>query len=245
MTKKTKVSKTNASVHATSPIGSKPAPGPTPIDPVLTGIADAPAQNAPLVPVGFDPEKMKLGRSRSRVSVSIVGHATAAASEMQASITFAEDFGPRLSPSLIAKSLQRAVGWRAALGKARAWDAYIAYGDGKAWEVAFADLARLRLAYDYLLKLDPNAGQRYPMLEALFAAVSAPATKAGKTRKANRDTKAQAEAQGLQIVEPAKKGGKVKAAQPAAKPQPALPAAPPAASTAAESAPPPVTTGNA
>ena len=244
MTTKTKISKTNASAHTVSPIGSKAAPSPTPIDPVLTGIADAPSQNAPLVPAGYDPERMKLGRGRSKVSVSIVAHATGAAGEIEASITFAEDFGPRLSPSSIAKSLQRAVGWRTALGKARAWEAYLAYGDGKAWEASFADLVRLRLAYDYLLKLDPNAAQRYPQLSALFAAMSAPGKKANNTRKINRDTKAQAEAQGLQIVEPAKKGGKVKAAKPVTAPSPTTPAAPPVASTAAESAP-PVTTGNA
>lgn len=240
MTTKSKVSKSNTAI----PSVPKAVPIPTPTDPVVAGIADPPAQDAPAVPSGYDPTRMTLGRGRSKVNVALVAHAAAVAKEITASTTFADDFGPRLSPTEISASMVRAVGWRSSLTKARAWEAYLTYGDSKAWEVTLVDVHRLRLAWDYLLKLDPNAAQRYPQLAALFTAVSAPATKAGKTRKANRVTKAQAEAQGLQIVEPAKKGGKVKVAQPAAKSTTAAAPASPAPKAAAEPAP-PVTTGNA
>jgi hypothetical protein len=175
-------------------------------NPVLLGVAPAPAQSAPGVPPGFDPTTMFVRHGAPHVLSAVVAYAQPVADEIRASATFAEDFGPKLSASDIADSLVRARGWRTARSRAAAWYAYLRYGDLKAWEAALHDLVRLRLAYRFGVKVDPASAARHPQLTALFKAMGLGAAKGNATRKRNKQVEADAVAAGRPIVKPAKNG---------------------------------------
>ena len=178
---------------------------------VVGSVAAPPTAPVPTAPVGFDPTTMTVPRGGGRAPSVIASSGANVATELTASPTFAEDFGTKIPAVGIASALTNAGGWRQVRNASTTWLDYVKYGDAQAFEVVQRELERFRKVYVAAVAIDASVPARYPNLDALFKAMSAPAKRSASTRK---QKKAQAET--------------ASAAHATASAAPATPAAPPA-----------------
>ena len=119
------------------------------------------------------------GRAIGVIASALGGVAT----ELTGSATFTQDFGYEDPCAGDRGVLTNAGGWRQVRNESTAWLDYVKYGDGQAFLVVQRELERFRKVYAAAVATDASVPARYPNLDALFKAMSAPAMRAASTKK--------------------------------------------------------------
>jgi len=159
---------------------------------VIASVADPPSASVPKPPIGFDPNTMVVGKGTGRALAAVVASAAALSAEILASPTFTQDFGTKVPAPELSGLLTKAVGWRAQRNDAERRADDVKYGDAQTWSVVKWELERFRKIYEGAVACDASIAGRFPVLAAVFAAMSAPGLKAGATRKKKAQTSTQA-----------------------------------------------------
>jgi hypothetical protein len=150
-----------------------------------------PAVRAPIPPPNVDLTQ-KVGHGLG-VGATMATLAATAATEIEESPTFAEDFGRRGDPAVFAQTLAYAAAWRDEWERAQNWLKYVRIGNAAAAVAAKRQLGRYHSAYEHALGWDPTVTKRYPSLTALYEAQSAVGVRAANTRAKNKRAKAASE----------------------------------------------------
>ena len=150
---------------------------------VVASVPAPPTAAVPTAPVGFDPTTMIIPRGGGRARASVASSAANVSAEIENSTTFTQDFGTKIPAPELAGLLADAAGWRQVRNESSAWLDYVKYGDAQVWLVVQRELERFRKVYAAAVAIDASVPARYPKLDALFQAMSAPAKRAVSTRK--------------------------------------------------------------
>jgi hypothetical protein len=150
------------------------------------------------------PRSSPRAAAHARVAVfeGHVENAMRAAAEMDASASFAHDFGkcaPGDAPA-VAEALRVAHAWSEEQRRADAWRAYVADQRERAWSAVMSALAPLMAGFDGAAVRDPSIIRRYPALGSFVNVRSASAKRSAATRKRKKDAAARAAAKGAKAA---------------------------------------------
>jgi hypothetical protein len=192
-----KSSEVSIDTNGTTPVGSAAtshlavAP-PTPVSPPG---AIPPEETAPPTPVGWRPSKptVKRGFRGLRLKGDQITNATSAATELQASPTYAADFGATApSPTALAYTLTNASAWREHWAAADKWAQYCSE-QRIAWEnEAMGQMSTLKPTFDYAVSRAPDLATKYRATARFMDTTSAIGKRAAASRKASESEKKKA-----------------------------------------------------
>jgi hypothetical protein len=147
-----------------------------------------PDASAPVAPMAPQPT---VQHPRVIVLDGHVANAVAAAAEIEASASYAHDFGKcGPDPTSVVEGLRVAHAWSEEQTRADAWREYVLHQREQAWSIVMAALAPLIAGFAGAAQRDPSIVTRYPALATFVGTRTAQANRNAATRRRNAKAKA-------------------------------------------------------